>query len=63
MLIWNDLMNSQHDNLSRGSPRLMTSDRQILYPHRQAGKRRDDTKDDQQVDVGDNVGDAVKYWV
>ena len=33
MLIWNDLMNSQHDNLSRGSPRLMTSDRQILYPH------------------------------
>ena len=32
MLIWNDLMNSQHDNLSRGSPRLMTSDRQILYP-------------------------------
>ena len=24
MLIWNDLMNSQHDNLSRGSPRLMT---------------------------------------
>ena len=25
-------MNSQHDNLSRGSPRLMTSDRQILYP-------------------------------
>ena len=33
MLIWNDLMDSQHDNLSRGSPRLMTSDRQILYPH------------------------------
>ena len=33
MLIWNDLMTSQHDNLSRGSPRLMTSDRQILYPH------------------------------
>ena len=32
MLIWNDLMDSQHDNLSRGSPRLMTSDRQILYP-------------------------------
>ena len=26
-------MDSQHDNLSRGSPRLMTSDRQILYPH------------------------------
>ena len=33
ILIWNDLMTSQHDNLSRGSPRLMTSDRQILYPH------------------------------
>eukprot|EP01048_Picozoa_sp_COSAG05_P031407 COSAG05_NODE_11450_length_512_cov_24.220339_2_plen_44_part_01 len=33
VLIWNDLMTSQHDNLSRGSPRLMTSDRQILYPH------------------------------
>ena len=33
MLIWNDLMDSQHDNLSRGSPRLMTSDRQILFPH------------------------------
>ena len=32
MLIWNDLMTSQQDNLSRGSPRLMTSDRQILYP-------------------------------
>ena len=32
MLIWNDLMTSQHDNLSLGSPRLMTSDRQILYP-------------------------------
>ena len=32
-MIWNDLMKSQHDNLSRGSPRLMTSDRQVLYPH------------------------------
>ena len=32
MLIWNDLMKSQHDNLSLGSLRLMTSDRQILYP-------------------------------
>ena len=37
MLIWNDLMTSQHDNLSRGSPRLMTSDRQILYPQRHPG--------------------------
>ena len=27
-------MNSQHDNLSRGSPRLITSDRQILYPQK-----------------------------
>ena len=34
MLIWNDLMTSQHDNLSRGSPRLVTSDRQILYPQK-----------------------------
>ena len=35
MLIWNDLMKSQHDNLSLGSLGLMTSDRQILYPHQQ----------------------------
>ena len=43
MLIWNDLMNSQHDNLSRGSPRLMTSDRQILYPH-QARRQRSEMR-------------------
>ena len=38
MLIWNDLMKSQHDNLSRGSLRLMTSDRQILYPQESRGQ-------------------------
>eukprot|EP01048_Picozoa_sp_COSAG05_P011745 COSAG05_NODE_1127_length_5780_cov_307.437775_5_plen_75_part_00 len=40
-------MDSQHDNLSRGSPRLMTSDRQFLYP--------------QSLIAMDNPGETVAY--